>query len=86
LTAAAAGTGVSVVSVRPQSPLAKAGLEASDIVLAVDNTACADENALRRQLRRAFVLGGAELTIRRGGKLLVVTADFFGWELPAVKR
>jgi hypothetical protein len=73
-----------VYSVRAASPLAKAGLKPGDTILAVDGEASASTDALRRQLRRAFVIGGAELTIRRGGETLTLTTTFLGWKLPPV--
>jgi S1-C subfamily serine protease len=78
--------GLKVGRVRAASPLAKAGLKEGDTILAVDSVESTSADALRRQLRRAFVIGGAEISIRRGGETLILTASFFGYELPPVPK
>jgi len=68
------------------SPMAKAGLKPGDVILAIDDCKVGDCDAVRRMLRRAFVLGGGVLTISRDGGTLEKPVSFAGWELPALKR
>ncbi len=74
-----------VAKLQSDSPLEKAGLEADDVIVAIDGNAVGDLKTARRQLRRAFVLGGAEFSISRNGKPLSLTVSFFGWDLPPVE-
>lgn len=85
LEASATKVGVRVDKIAPRSPLAKAGLQAGDLVLSVDGAKCPDVDTLRRQLRRAFVHDEARTSVRRGEKTIELTVSFFGYDLPNVK-
>src|SRR5262249_7519285 len=71
-----------VAKVHRDGPMAKAGLKPGDAIVAVDGTAVADSDTARQRLRHAFVLGGAESTIRSDGKPLTFHVSFFGCHLP----
>ena len=74
---------VGVAYVEDGTPLATAGLRVGDHVLAVNGIDVSDLQDLRRQLRRAFVLGGAELSVLRDGNPQCLAVSFAGWDLPA---
>lgn len=71
-----------VKAVDPKSPFSKAGIQPGDFIRAIDGVDADDVECARRQLRHAFVLGGAELKISRQGKPMTLNVNFFGWELP----
>ena len=77
---------VRVAEVQPNSPPAKAGLRANDILLSLDGSAVDSLESARAQLRHVFVLGGAEFGILRDGKPITLPVSFFGWELPPVEK
>ena len=76
------GAGVAVRKVQAGTPLAKAGLQVGDVVLAVDGNETKDCDRLRRQMRKAFVGQQGKLTVRRGDKSLDLIVSFYGFELP----
>ena len=59
-------------------------MRTGDQLVAIDGLPIETLDAARRRLRRAFVLGGAELSVERAGRPLRMTVSFFGWELPKV--
>jgi PDZ domain len=75
-------TSIQIEDVQPGSPPAKAGIRAGDILTAIDRNSLDGLKSARQQLRRAFVLGGAEITVSRQGKPLIFDVSFFGWDLP----
>jgi hypothetical protein len=71
-----------VKTLKPGSPLEKAGLKVGDSIVSVDSNKTETADAVRRQLRRAFVSQEATVTVDREGKKLDLTVSFYGWELP----
>ena len=65
-----------VESVVEDKPLAKAGVQAGDVVLAVDAAKPDSVESFRRQLRRAVAKGEGVLKLRRGNENLSVTVKF----------
>src|SRR5262249_2719105 len=76
---------LTVSDIRQDCPLAKAGLKVRDEIVAIDGNAVTDAEMTRQHLRRAFVLGGTELSVRRDGKPLTLRVSFFNWRLPPVE-
>src|SRR5262249_7656239 len=73
---------VIIQSLKPGSPLEKAGLRKGDAIVAVDGDKTQTADAVRRQLRRAFVSQESTFTIDRHGKQMELPVSFYGWELP----
>ncbi|ELA08534.1 serine protease [Moraxella macacae 0408225] len=60
--------GVMVVGVMPNSPAGKAGLQRGDIILAMDNKAVSDANALIQMVARKSPSSQVTMTVKRGDK------------------
>lgn len=67
-------SGVVVQSVVPDTPAAAAGLEAGDVITAVDGTPVADSAELRAAVRRLAAGATVELTVTRNGASQKLTA------------
>jgi hypothetical protein len=77
--------GLLLTSLHRNSPLAKGGVRTGDVLISIDGERLDGSGSARRMLRRAFVFGGAELGIIRGGRRLYLPVSFLRWELPPVK-
>jgi membrane-associated protease RseP (regulator of RpoE activity) len=73
---------VRVVSVRPGSPFAKAGLKPGDVIEAIGATNMLSTDAARRLLRRAYLLGGVEIRVVTDGTPRTLDVSLHDWELP----
>src|SRR5262245_29032960 len=69
------GTGIFVVSVEQNSPAEKAGVRDGDIIVALDENAVGDIDALHRLLTDHQAGVGARLTLLRGTDKLVLDID-----------
>ncbi|MCO5131169.1 MAG: DegQ family serine endoprotease [Xanthobacteraceae bacterium] len=63
-------TGALVVKVVPGSPAARAGLKASDLIVAVDGQTIDDPNGFGYRFATRPLGGTAQIEVRRGGKLM----------------
>ncbi|MGC2086838.1 MAG: PDZ domain-containing protein, partial [Bradyrhizobium sp.] len=61
-------TGALVASVVPNSPAARAGLKASDLITAIDGQAIDDPNAFDYRFATRPIGGTAQIDVQRGGK------------------
>jgi hypothetical protein len=65
-------TGVLVLEIPAESPLAKAGLRKSDVILSVNGTRTADTEALLRQAQESRAVSPVKLGVSRDQKEIVV--------------
>ncbi|MGY8666878.1 DegQ family serine endoprotease [Bradyrhizobium sp. UFLA05-109] len=68
-------TGALVASVVPNGPAAKAGLKASDLIVAIDGQAVDDLNAFDYRLATRPIGGTAQLDVQRAGKPIKLTVQ-----------
>src|SRR3982075_2080291 len=66
-------TGALVANVSPNSPAAKAGLKASDLIVGVDGQAIDDPNAFDYRFATRPLGGTAQIDVQRGGKTVKLT-------------
>ena len=63
---------VYVESVRPGSPAAKAGLQADDLIMTVDNQRVSDVRRFRRLMARKSTGTTCQFVVKRGSKVVIV--------------
>jgi serine protease Do len=80
------GEGVLVTSVGPETPAAKAGVKAGDVVLEFDGTAIRDGAQLRRHVREAESGRAVTMKLQRDGKALDVEVTLPEPEKPKTIR
>jgi putative serine protease PepD len=68
------GDGVAVLAIAPGGPAAKAGLKAGDVIVAIDGTATKSSDALLTELAAHAPGDTVELTVKRNGDQLKLTA------------
>jgi S1-C subfamily serine protease len=68
-------SGALVANVVPNGPAARAGLKASDLIIAVDGQNVDDPNAFDYRFATKPLGGGAEIDVQRGGKTIKLTVS-----------
>lgn len=81
----AEGGGALLHSVGPGTPAAKAGLEADDVITAIDGEQIADADALAERLEDTAAEQVVNISIRRGDNARDVTATLQRWPMRIVK-
>ncbi|NJL85361.1 MAG: PDZ domain-containing protein [Leptolyngbyaceae cyanobacterium SM1_1_3] len=68
-------TGVLIANVRPNSPAARAGLRAGDVIQAINRETVTDSEAVQKQVAAVAVGDNLRLDIRRSGQAMTITAE-----------
>ena len=75
---ACAGPGVRVAEVSPGSPAAAAGIRPGDVLVSLDGTPLADVRGYSAALKSHQAGDTVELTVRRDGEGMTLTATLVG--------